>query len=110
MLDVHTATTPNGLKIRIFLDELAEAGIALPHRVIPVRLSAREQFQPAFQAISPNGKIPAIVDHDPADGGGLLSIFESGRIHARAATPRAVAGCEDLYAHAHHPEPEETTP
>lgn len=75
MLDVYFSPTPNGLKIRLFLEE---AG--LPHRIVPVRLSAGEQFDPAFLAISPNNKIPAIVDHAPADGGGPLPVFESGAI------------------------------
>jgi GST-like protein len=57
---------------------LEEAG--LPYRVIPVQLSAGQQFAPEFQAISPNSKIPAIVDHAPADGGAPLPVFESGAI------------------------------
>jgi GST-like protein len=80
VVDVYLSSTPNGLKIRLFLEELAEAGQQLAHRVIPVRLSAGEQFAPAFLAISPNNKIPAIVDHAPADGGAPLPVFESGAI------------------------------
>ncbi|MFC7300343.1 glutathione binding-like protein [Cognatiluteimonas weifangensis] len=80
MLDVYLAATPNGLKPRLFLEELADLGAPLPHRLLPVRLSAGEQQAPAFLAISPNGKIPAIVDHAPADGGAPLSLFESGAI------------------------------
>ena len=80
MLDVHLAATPNGMKLRLFLEELAEQGAALPHRLIPVRLSGGEQFTPEFLAISPNNKIPAIVDHAPADGGAPLPVFESGAI------------------------------
>ena len=75
MLDFYYAATPNGLKVRLFLEE---AG--LPHRAIPVSLGKGEQFKPAFLAISPNNKIPAIVDHDPAGGGAPLSLFESGAI------------------------------
>jgi GST-like protein len=75
MLDFYYSGTPNGQKIRIFL---AEAG--LPHRVVPVSLSKGEQFKPEFLAISPNNKIPAIVDHDPVDGGKPLAMFESGAI------------------------------
>jgi GST-like protein len=75
MIDLYFAATPNGLKLKLYL---AESG--LEHRVIPVRLSAGEQFQPQFLAISPNNKIPAIVDHAPADGGAPLSVFESGAI------------------------------
>ena len=80
MIDVYLSPTPNGLKIRLFLEELAEAGKPLAHRVVPVRLSAGEQFAPAFLAISPNNKIPAIVDNAPADGGAPLPVFESGAI------------------------------
>ncbi|MFD0320665.1 glutathione binding-like protein [Lysobacter gummosus] len=75
MIDLYFAATPNGLKLKLYL---AESG--LEHRVVPVRLSAGEQFQPQFLAISPNNKIPAILDHAPADGGAPLSVFESGAI------------------------------
>lgn len=85
MLDVYFAATPNGMKIKLFLEELAERGTPLPHRLIPVRLSKGEQLRPAFLAISPSGKIPAIVDHDPPDGGEPLAMFESGAILAYLA-------------------------
>jgi GSH-dependent disulfide-bond oxidoreductase len=75
MIDLYYSATPNGLKIRLFLEE---AGIA--HRIVPVRLSAGEQFAAPFLAVSPNNKIPAIVDHAPSDGGAALSVFESGAI------------------------------
>lgn len=80
MLDVYLAATPNGMKLRLFLEELAELGAPMPHRTVPVRLSAGEQFRPEFLAISPNNKIPAIVDHAPPGGGGPLPVFESGAI------------------------------
>lgn len=75
MIDLYFSPTPNGLKVKLFLEE---AG--LPYRVVPVSLSKGEQFRPAFLAISPNNKIPAIVDHAPADGGASLPLFESGAI------------------------------
>lgn len=75
MIDLYFAATPNGLKLRLYLEETG-----LAHRVVPVKLSAGEQFQPEFLAISPNNKIPAIVDHAPADGGEPLAVFESGAI------------------------------
>lgn len=75
MIDFYFAPTPNGLKIKLFF---AETG--LEHRVIPVRLTKGDQFKPEFLAISPNNKIPAIVDHDPGDGAAPLSLFESGAI------------------------------
>lgn len=75
MIDLYYWTTPNGHKITMFLEE---AG--LPYTVKPVNISSGEQFAPAFLAISPNNKIPAIVDHAPADGGSPLPVFESGAI------------------------------
>jgi GST-like protein len=73
MIDLYFSPTPNGLKLKLFFEESG-----LPHRVIPVRLSQGEQFRPEFLAISPNNKIPALVDHAPADGGEPLAMFESG--------------------------------
>lgn len=75
MIDAYWSDTPNGMKLSVFL---AETGIA--HRLIRVRLSRGEQHTPDFQAISPNNKIPAIVDHAPADGGAPITVFESGAI------------------------------
>lgn len=74
MIDLYTWTTPNGYKISIALEELD-----LDYRVIPVNISAGEQFSPDFLRISPNNKIPAIVDHD-GSGDNRLSVFESGAI------------------------------
>jgi len=75
MLDVYFAATPNGLKIKIFLEETG-----LPHRLHKVNISKGEQFKPEFLAVSPNNKIPAIVDQDPTGGGAPISLFESGAI------------------------------
>src|SRR5205823_5352175 len=75
MLDLYYWTTPNGHKITIFLEETQ-----LPYTIKPINISKGEQFDPAFLAHSPNNRIPAIVDHDPADGGPPLSLFESGAI------------------------------
>jgi len=75
MIDLYFAATPNGLKAKLFLEEAQ-----LPYRVIPVSLGKGEQFKPEFLAISPNNKIPAIVDHEPAGGGAPISLFESGAI------------------------------
>jgi len=73
MIDLHTWTTPNGRKASIMLEETG-----LPYTVHPVNIGKDEQFAPDFLKISPNNKIPAIVDHDAADG--PLAIFESGAI------------------------------
>ncbi|WP_122569851.1 glutathione binding-like protein [Pseudomonas viridiflava] len=75
MIDLHYWTTPNGHKISLFLEE---SGLA--YKVFPVNIGKNEQFEPDFLKISPNNRIPAIVDHDPADGGAPLSLFESGAI------------------------------
>ena len=75
MIDLYYWTTPNGHKISLFLEE---AG--LPYRVFPINIGKNEQFQPDFLKIAPNNRIPAIVDHQPADGGEPLSLFESGAI------------------------------
>lgn len=75
MIDVHFWPTANGLKIAILLEELE-----LPHRLLPVNIRAGEQHAADFQAISANGRIPAIVDHQPATGEGPLALFESGAI------------------------------
>jgi GST-like protein len=75
MIDLHYWPTPNGWKIAIALEE-----IELPYRMIPVDIGKGAQFEPAFLAISPNGRIPAIVDCDPDDGGPPVPVFESGAI------------------------------
>jgi GST-like protein len=75
MIDLYYWTTPNGHKITLFLEE---AG--LEYRIKPVNIGKGEQFDPAFLEISPNNRIPAIVDHAPDDGGKPVSVFESGAI------------------------------
>jgi len=75
MIDLYYWTTPNGHKITIFLEETG-----LPYKLIPINIGKGEQFTPEFLAISPNNRIPAIVDHAPTDGGAPLPMFESGAI------------------------------
>jgi len=75
MIDVHYWTTPNGHKITIFLEETGT-----PYRLTPVNIGKGEQFRREFLAISPNNRIPAIVDTEPADGGAPIDVFESGAI------------------------------
>ena len=74
MIDLYTWATPNGRKASIMLEELG-----LPYEVYPVNIGKNEQFNPDFLAISPNNKIPAIVDEDGPDGL-PISVFESGAI------------------------------
>ena len=75
MIDLYYWPTPNGWKISIALEEMD-----LAYRIVPVEIYRGAQFEPEFQAISPNGRMPAIVDHDPADGGAPIAIFESAAI------------------------------
>jgi glutathione S-transferase/GST-like protein len=73
-IELHMWPTPNGLKISLALREMD-----LPYEIVPVNIGIGDQFKPEFLALSPNGRMPAIVDHDTADGK-PLSIFESGAI------------------------------
>jgi GST-like protein len=73
MIDLYYWGTPNGLKLKLFMEE---SGV--PHRIIPVDIGKGEQFEPDFLKVSPNNKIPALVDHDPPGGGAPISLFESG--------------------------------
>lgn len=75
MIELYYWPTPNGHKITIFLEE---AG--LDYRIIPVNINTGEQFNPDFLKLSPNNRMPAIVDLDPSDGNEPISIFESGAI------------------------------
>ncbi|MBD2167619.1 glutathione S-transferase N-terminal domain-containing protein [Calothrix membranacea FACHB-236] len=75
MIDLYYWTTPNGHKITIFLEE-----VGLPYNIIPVNIGAGDQFKPEFLQISHNNRIPAIVDHEPVNGGAPISVFESGAI------------------------------
>ena len=75
MIDVHYWPTPNGKKVTILLEECG-----LPYRVVPCRIGQGDQFAEDFLKISPNNRMPAIVDHAPADGGEPIALFESGAI------------------------------
>ncbi|MCT8997367.1 glutathione binding-like protein [Chelativorans intermedius] len=93
MIDLYFSPTPNGLKLKLFFEETG-----LPHRIVPIALSKGEQFTPEFLAISPNNKIPALVDHSPVDGGAPVAMFESGAMlvyladKAGALMPRSPRG------------------
>ncbi len=75
MIDLYYWPTPNGHKITMFLEE-----VGLEYKIIPVNIGIGDQFKPEFLKISPNNKMPAIVDHAPSDGGKPVSVFESGAI------------------------------
>jgi len=74
MIDIWTWPTPNGQKVHIAIEELG-----LPYTIVPVAIGRGEQFKPEFLAITPNHRIPAIVDHD-GPGGRTVTLFESGAI------------------------------
>jgi GST-like protein len=75
MIDVHYWPTPNGWKVTIMLEECG-----LDYRIVPVDIGGGDQFKPEFLRISPNNRMPAIVDHQPPGGGEPIAIFESGAI------------------------------
>ena len=75
MIDLYYWPTPNGWKISIALEEMG-----LPYHVLPVDIGHGEQFEASFVAISPNARMPAIVDRDPEGGGPPIPVFESGAI------------------------------
>jgi GST-like protein len=73
MIDLYYWTTPNGHKITLFLEETG-----LKYNVIPINIGKGEQFKAEFLAVSPNNRIPALVDHEPKGGGKPVTVFESG--------------------------------
>jgi GSH-dependent disulfide-bond oxidoreductase len=73
MIDLHYWPTPNGKKVTVLLEECA-----MPYRIVPCNIGRGDQFSDEFLRISPNNRMPALIDHEPADGGGPLSVFESG--------------------------------
>ena len=73
MIDLHFWPTPNGKKVTILLEETG-----LPYKIVPCRIAEGDQFTDEFLAISPNNRMPALVDHDPPGGGAPVSVFESG--------------------------------
>ena len=75
MIDLYYWTTPNGHKMTMFLEETG-----MPYTIRAVNINKGEQFDPAFLKISPNNRIPAIVDRAPKDGGAPIAMFESGAI------------------------------
>ena len=75
MIDLYYWPTPNGNKITMMLEECG-----LDYTMHPINITAGDQFQPEFLKLSPNNRMPAIVDHDPSDGGTPIDLFESGAI------------------------------
>ena len=75
MIDIHYWPTPNGKKVTILLEECG-----LPYRLVPCSIGQGDQFKPEFLKISPNNRMPAMVDPEPKGGGEPISLFESGAI------------------------------
>jgi GST-like protein len=73
MIDLYYWTTPNGHKVTMFLEETGT-----PYKIFPINIGKGDQFKPEFLRIAPNNRIPAMIDTEPADGKGPLSVFESG--------------------------------
>ena len=90
MIDLYTWATPNGHKVHIMLEETG-----LPYHVIPVNIGEGDQFKPEFLKISPNNKMPAMVDPD-GPGGKPISVFESGAILVYLASKTGRFRPEDL--------------
>jgi GSH-dependent disulfide-bond oxidoreductase len=91
MIDLYYWPTPNGHKITMFLEEAQ-----LDYTIHPVDISAGDQFKAEFLAISPNNRMPAIVDRNPSDGGQSISVFESGAILTYLAEKTGVLLPSDL--------------
>jgi GST-like protein len=93
MIDLHYWPTPNGKKVTILLEECG-----LPYRIVPCSIGQGDQFKDEFLAISPNNRMPAMVDHEPADGGDPVSLFESGAIMLYIAEKAGMFYPEELRA------------
>jgi GSH-dependent disulfide-bond oxidoreductase len=95
MITQYTWPTPNGHKVSILIAELG-----LENEVVAVDINTGDQFAAEFLALSPNNRIPAIVDHDPADGGPPVSVFETGAIMMYLAEKegRFLPGPDDIRA------------
>src|SRR6185437_3725992 len=94
MIDLFYWTTPNGHKITMFLEE-----VGLAHRIVPVNIGKGEQFHPAFLAIAPNNRIPAIVDLEPAGGGEPIAWVDSGAILVYRAHKTGKLSASDSRGH-----------
>jgi GST-like protein len=95
MIDLYYWTTPNGHKVTMLLEETG-----LPYRIHPINIGKGEQFSPEFLAVAPNNRIPAIVDHDPADGSAPVPLFESGAILLYLAEKTGKFIASDLHGRA----------
>jgi GSH-dependent disulfide-bond oxidoreductase len=93
-LELYYWPTPNGHKITMFLEE-----VGLDYEIKPVNIGAGDQFKPEFLAISPNNRMPALIDRAPSDGGAPLSIFESGAILQYLARKVGKLWPDELRAH-----------
>lgn len=78
MIDIHMWPTPNSLKVTILLEEIKLLDPSFEYQVVPCSIGTGDQFKEDFIKISPNNRMPALVDHKPLGGGEAISIFESG--------------------------------
>jgi len=93
MIDLHYWPTPNGKKVTILLEECG-----IPHRIVPCSIGQGDQFTDSFLKISPNNRMPAMVDHDPEGGGEPIALFESGAIMMYIAEKAGQFHPQDLRA------------
>jgi len=91
MIDVHYWPTPNGKKVTILLEECG-----MPYRVVPCSIGQGDQFKEEFLRISPNNRMPAMVDHAPTGGGPPITLFESGAIMIYIAEKAGKFYAQDL--------------
>ena len=89
MILLHRWPTPKGKKVTILLEELG-----MPYNIVPCNIGKGDQFEPDFLKISTNNRMPAIVDHAPADGGPPISVFESGAIMMYRRTAKRMQSIE----------------
>ena len=93
MIDLYYWPTPNGKKVTILFEE-----IGLDYRIVPVNIGRGDQFKDNFLGISPNNRMPAIVDHAPKGGGAPVAIFESGAIMMYVAEKEGKFWPQEIHA------------
>ena len=93
MIDLHYWPTPNGKKVSILLEECG-----MPYRIVPCRIGKGDQFTDEFLKISPNNRMPALVDDDPEGGGPPITVFESGAMMMYVAEKAGQFYPQDLRA------------
>lgn len=98
MIDLHFWPTPNSLKVSILFEEIKLLDPSFEYQIVPCSIGTGDQFKPEFIAISPNNRMPAIVDHNPNGGGQPISLFESGAIMMYVAEKTGLFWPQDMAA------------